>query len=193
MKLLFVKIGAWASRLFASKAVTAAENFAIDAGGGGLIRTILSAIGVVLKQLVLMVRDCFLNPRVWLALGLALLGGMALGRHFTWEQANADANTLRQEAEIWNAQADASASAATTAAHAAVEAEQAKIAAEKRADDIIAAAQAAEQDRYEQNNRDAAEAKAVEEAKAKPKAAPKRKKPPVTGDWFTSITGALKP
>ncbi|WP_409560178.1 hypothetical protein [Hyphomicrobium sp. MC8b] len=117
-----------------------------------LIGGIQTAAAFVWEQLSKAIADCVKNPRVGIIIGIALVAGNWYGWNNGHKQGEGDLETYRQEAVVYQQQADATAAAAKAAKEKAEAAELAKIAAEKKASSATS---------------ELAEAKATAEANAK--------------------------
>ncbi|HML30104.1 MAG TPA: hypothetical protein PKE16_14980, partial [Hyphomicrobium sp.] len=104
-----------------------------------LLGGIQSAAAFVLDQLSKSVADCVKNPRVGIIIGIALVAGNWYGWNNGHKQGAGDLETYKQEAVVYQQQADATAAAAKTAKEKAEAAERAKIAAEQQASSTAAA------------------------------------------------------
>jgi hypothetical protein len=121
-------------------------------GWGTLAQMVLGSIVTAAKwiwsQFAKACAECLANPRVFIVIGIAFLIGRCFGIGIGYDQGKGDLDTYRQEAIVYQQQADATADAAKQAKAAAEAAERAKIAAEeaKAAADQKAASTAAELD-----------------------------------------------
>lgn len=165
--------------------------------GGGLVASLLSGasavFGFLFEQISKAFADCLKNPRVFIVIGIALAAGNWYGWSNGYAQGEGDLETYKQQAVIYQKQADETADAAKAAKEAAKKAEAAKIASEKakaESDKKIAAAEA----EAATQKAEAEKAKATIKASTKIRAAARRARRAATGalsDIPTLIRRAL--
>lgn len=101
--------------------------------GGGFLAGIVSLAGAIFDELAKCFRACLLNPRVFIIIGMVGYGTYVYGRHGGYAQGAADFEAWKQTSIRWEKEASANADRAVAAGKAARVAEEAKIAAERKA------------------------------------------------------------
>ena len=98
----------------------------------GPLMWVLAGVKALFRQVVIGFKECVLNPRVFIIVGLACLGAHWRGYDVGYGSGKGDLDTYRKSAEILAATADRNASAAMSAGRAAEKAERALILAENK-------------------------------------------------------------
>lgn len=151
---------------------------------------IVAAVGFLFDQLQKAFADCLKNPRVFIVIGIALAAGNWYGWGNGYQQGQGDLETYKQEAIVYQKQADETAAAAKVAKESAMKAEAAKIASEKakaEADKKAAVAQA----EAATQKAEAEKAKATVKAAAKVKSVARRARK-ATSDALSDITAQIR-
>jgi hypothetical protein len=177
---------AWFLKLIAKLGLSAVP-------GGSIIASFLSGasavFGFLFEQISKAFADCLKNPRVFIVIGIALAAGNWYGWGNGYQQGKGDLETYKQEAIVYQRQADETAAAAKVAKESAMKAEAAKIASEKakaEADKKAAVAQA----EAAAQKAEADKVKATVKASAKVKSVARRARKATTDAW-SDITSQI--
>jgi hypothetical protein len=170
-----------------TKGIGFATSFAFP-GWGALLQLVLSGIVTAVKFLLGQIRialaECVANPRVFIVIGFAFALGHWHGFDNGYGQGEGDLETYKQEAVVYQKQADIIAADAKSAKEAAEKAEAEKIASEKAAADAAAKAKKAEDELAATKAKADADAKTKSASKAaNPKPAARRTRRATSDTW----------
>lgn len=163
--------------------------------GGNIVAAIFSAassvLGFVLEQISKAFADCLKNPRVFIVIGIALAAGNWHGWGNGYKQGEGDLETYKQQAIVYQQQADQNADAAKAAKEAAKKAEAAKIASEKAKAEADKKAAVAQADAAAQKA-EAEKAKATVKATSRLRSAARRARTATTDAWSDMTAQILR-
>jgi len=152
---------------------------------------IVALFSVVFDQLRKAFADCLKNPRVFIVIGIALAAGNWYGWGNGYKQGEGDLETYKQQAIVYQQQADQNADAAKAAKEAAKKAEAAKIASEKAKAEADKKAAVAQADAAAQKA-EAEKAKATVKATSKLRTAARRARTATTDAWSDMTAQILR-